>query len=316
MRMKNDETIKELVFCLDGSYACREREQEVQRCCRMLAAEGIAAGICGDPENAAVCGSDDYRGRKRKREQKLKAAEAPVQSSGGRLYLTDSLRLYRACRESGFAAAGYLHAGNRQESFPGASYILMQPDEVSKDSYCKIWQRLAGYPWTIAETKRLVLREVTPEDYKALYLLYDAEAKRFLTPLSEDCGKEQEILRSYAENIYGFYGYGMWGIWEKTRGELIGRVGFAPPADGSGLPELGYLVRRDCRRRGYAKEAAEAALAFAATELGMTEAALQTDAANRASIALAKVLGFAREEQEPGSEETGTLRWIKKLIAG
>lgn len=295
MRMKNDETMKELVFCLDGSYACREREQEVQRCCRMLAAEGTAVCICGDPENAAACGSDDYCGR---------------------LYLTDSLRLYRACRESGFAAAGYLHAGNRLESFPGASYILMQPDEVSKDSYCKIWQRLAGYPWTIAETKRLVLREVTPEDYKALYLLYDAEAKRFLTPLSEDCGKEQEILRSYAENIYGFYGYGMWGIWEKTRGELIGRVGFAPPAGGSGLPELGYLVRGDCRRRGYAKEAAEAALAFAATELGMTEAALQTDAANRASIALAKGLGFVREEQEPGSEETGTLRWIKTLIAG
>ncbi len=308
MAMNRNEIIMELFFCLDERYACRERGEEVQRCCRELPLQGISVHICTDPkEDAAaklpVC---------RRAEQKLQ--ERLLQADGGSLYLADSAHTYQSCREKGLLAAGYLHAGNQQEPFPGTEYILMQPDEVSADSYCKIWQRLAGMPWTIAKTRHLVLREVSPEDYRALYSLYDAEANRFLTPLSGDREKEQEILRAYAENIYRFYGYGMWGIWEKTSAELIGRVGFAPPVNAEGIPELGYLVRKDCRRKGYAREAAEAALAFARDELGMAEVALQTNTVNKASIALARALGFQITKKTEDSAEGEVLCWTKRLL--
>ncbi len=285
MAMKKIETLTELVFWLDERYVCKEREREVERCYRELPAEGLPVFVRGDPAEGACC-----------------------------LYLTDSAVLYQRCREKGLPAAGYLHAGNRQESFPGAEYILMQPDEISADSYCKIWQRLAGHPWIIARTKRLTLQEVSPEDYEALYLLYDAQARRFLTPLSEDREKEQEILRVYAEKIYGFYGYGMWGIWETASGELIGRIGFAPPTEAKGIPELGYLVRKDCRGKGYAKEAARAALTFAKDELGIAEVALQTDAANAASVALAMSLGFQVEEKTTVGATGKVLHWTKTLL--
>lgn len=307
MAMKENEIKMELLFCLDERYACREREQEVQRCCRELPLQGIAVHIGRDPEEDAA----ELAACKRV-EQTLQKQQR--RGNAGSLYLADSADMFRRCRQGGFHAVGYLHAGNRREQFPGAEYILMQPDEVSEDSYCKIWQRLSGVPWTIAETKRLVLREVSPDDYEALYSLYDAEAGRFLTPLSDDRGKEREILRAYAENIYHFYGYGMWGIWEKSSAELIGRVGFAPPANAEGAPELGYLVRQDCRRKGYAREAAEAALAFARDELGMEEVALQTNAANEASLALARALGFQITEKTADSAESGVLRLVKKLL--
>ncbi len=307
MAMKENEITMELLFCLDERYACREREQEVQRCCRELPLQGIAVRIARDPEGGATAEMACKRAEQTLQEQQMRG-------NAGSLYLADSADMFQRCRKSGFHAVGYLHAGNRREQFPGAEYILMQPDEVSEDSYCKIWQRLAGVPWTIAQTRRLVLREVSPDDYRALYSLYDAEANRFLTPLSDDRGKEQEILRAYAENIYHFYGYGMWGIWEKSGAELIGRIGFAPPANAEGAPELGYLVRRDCRRKGYAREAAEAALAFARDELGMEEVALQTNAANEASLALARALGFQITEKTAGSAGSEVLRLIKKLL--
>lgn len=307
MAMKRNEIIMELFFCLDERYACRERGQEVERCCRKLPLQGIAVHSCAESEEGAAelksCGQT---------EQTLQ--EQQMQGKGGSLYLADSAYTYQSCREKGLFAAGYLHAGNQQEQFPGAEYILMQPDEVSADSYCKIWQRLAGRPWTIAETEHLVLREVSSDDYRALFSLYDAEANRFLPPLSDDSEKEQEILRAYAENIYHFYGYGMWGIWEKTSAELIGRVGFAPPVNAEGVPELGYLVRQDCRRKGYAREAAEAALVFARDELGMAEVALQTNAANKASIALARALGFQMTEKTADSAGGEVLRWAKRLL--
>ena len=109
--------------------------------------------------------------------------ERPEKPDPETLYLTDSAGTYRKLSAEGFCTAGYLHAGNRGESFEGADYLLEQPEEVDTDSYVKIWQRLSGLPWTIAVTRRLRIREMVPEDLEGLYRLYeDEEARRFLEP--------------------------------------------------------------------------------------------------------------------------------------
>lgn len=62
------------------------------------------------------------------------------------LFLCDDGSLLRRLREGGLYAAGYLHSGNAGEKFPGADYIIQEPDLVDPDSYVKIYEREAGLP--------------------------------------------------------------------------------------------------------------------------------------------------------------------------
>ena len=55
-------------------------------------------------------------------------------------------------------------------------------------------------------------------------------------------------------------GYGLWAVEEKASGRLVGRVGYFFP-EGWPQEEIGWLFRRDVWGRGYATEAATAALA-------------------------------------------------------
>ena len=54
-------------------------------------------------------------------------------------------------------------------------------------------------------------------------------------------------------------GFGLWAVILKKTGEMIGDCGLTMQRiDGELLPEIGYHIRRDCQRRGYASEAGRA----------------------------------------------------------
>ena len=227
------------------------------------------------------------------------------------LYVTDSGRICQEMARQGIPAIGYLHDGNRDEVFPGAMYIVENPQEIDADSWMKIYQRLTGRPWTIARTPRLVIREMVPEDLDALYVLYgDPEARRFLDPPQEDRAEEAKILQAYIDKVYGFYGYGMWAVCKRTDGEMIGRAGFAPYEGNGQAPELGYLIRADLRRQGYAAEAVGAVLHFAKESLGFVRVGAHTVKGNAASIALLRKLGF----KEVDAAAAGNLLYFGKEL--
>ena len=106
------------------------------------------------------------------------------------------------------------------------------------------------------ETDRLVLREMTPEDYEALYaVLADPEIMRHY-PYAFD---EARVRAWIARNIerYRIFGFGLWAVCLKATGEMIGDCGLTMQLIGGVIkPEIGYHIRRDMQRRGYAKEAA------------------------------------------------------------
>ncbi len=62
-------------------------------------------------------------------------------------------------------------------------------------------------------------------------------------------------------------GFGQWALVERDSGELVGRTGLMRPPDWPDL-EVGWLVGRDRRGRGYATEAGAAALRWAFEQLG------------------------------------------------
>ncbi len=110
----------------------------------------------------------------------------------------------------------------------------------------------------ILETERLFLREMTMDDFDALYaVLGDKEIMQHY-PYSFD----EERVRSWIERNMKRYtddGFGLWAVCLKDTGEMIGDCGLTlQNIDGTMLPEIGYHIRRDQQRKGYAKEAAMA----------------------------------------------------------
>lgn len=120
----------------------------------------------------------------------------------------------------------------------------------------------------ILETERLFLREMTMEDYDALYaVLADREIMQYY-PYAFDSARVKDWIRRN-QTRYRTDGFGLWAVCLKSTGEMIGDCGLTlQPIEGQLLPEIGYHIRRDCQRRGYAREAASAVRdwAFAHTE--------------------------------------------------
>ena len=230
--------LRTVCFLLSPERQTKRREREVRETEENLRRYGIEEKVCvfsSEMEEEDVL---QFR-----REEKADTSMDSIEV----LYLADSAEGYRRLVEAGFPVAGYLHDGNTGEEFSGAKYLLEQPEEVDGDSYVKIWQRLTGRPWTIAVTERLVIREETTKDLDGRYLLYDEEAEKFLEPPSADREKEREILRVYMEKIYGFYGFGMWGIFDRTSGEMIGTLPWRERSGGLRVPHPEGSARRGPR---------------------------------------------------------------------
>ncbi|QDQ27119.1 GNAT family N-acetyltransferase [Chitinimonas arctica] len=91
-------------------------------------------------------------------------------------------------------------------------------------------------------------------------------------------------------------GYGFWSVREKASGEIVGQAGLMYPADNPAL-EIGWLVERRHWGKGYASEAAQAALDHAFQVVRAERVMAQIAPANTASRALARKLGM-REDVE------------------
>jgi RimJ/RimL family protein N-acetyltransferase len=82
----------------------------------------------------------------------------------------------------------------------------------------------------------------------------------------------------------------MFSVIEKSSGRWIGRVGPWQPGGWPG-PEVGWGIARDVWGKGYALEAATAAMDFAVDELGWTDIIHTINPDNLASQKLAARLG-------------------------
>lgn len=110
----------------------------------------------------------------------------------------------------------------------------------------------------ILETERLILREMNEGDYDALYaVLADSDIMQHY-PYTFD---EARVRGWISRNIerYRIFGFGLWAVCLKETGEIIGDCGLTMQMIGNSIkPEIGYHIRKDFQRRGYAKEAASA----------------------------------------------------------
>jgi RimJ/RimL family protein N-acetyltransferase len=192
----------------------------------------------------------------------------------------------------------YLNDDNKSMSFPNGSYCIESMDDVDDDYLEKVYRRFRGLPWDIVSTERLKIREISTSDVPRLYELYkDENITKYMEPLFPEIEQEIEYTRNYIENVYKFYGYGMWVIVEKNSGLVIGRVGVEYKEGFDGL-ELGFMLGVDYQHKGYAYEACKAVLTYGQTELGQKKFCAFVDENNISSINLCRKLGFVENKKE------------------
>ena len=123
----------------------------------------------------------------------------------------------------------------------------------------------------ILETERLALRQMGESDFDALAaILQDPQVM-----YAYEHGFSDEEVRQWLDRQmerYAAYGFGLWAVIEKASGDFIGQCGVTMQDwDGREVPEIGYHLRRDQWRHGFASEAAAACKEYAFTELGFQE---------------------------------------------
>lgn len=145
-----------------------------------------------------------------------------------------------------------------------------------------------NYP--VLETGRLLLRMLQESDfeqYSAIHL--DPEVTRFTARKQMDRMETWRHL-SFIAGHWHLRGFGMWGVFEKDTGRLVGRVGFHQP-DGWPDFELGWTIGRAFWGRGYATEAAARCVRYAFEDMDRDHLISLIDPLNVASIRVAERIG-------------------------
>lgn len=141
-------------------------------------------------------------------------------------------------------------------------------------------------------TERLTLRPLTLDDAAALFAVFrDTETMRYWhelphTSVGVTHSMIQDMLR-HADNCW-------WAICLAADAPAVGFVGYL---GATALPGMGYILRADCWRQGYATEAVQAAVDYGFRQLRFDRIELWIHERNRASQALAHKLGFAYRGQ-------------------
>jgi len=120
----------------------------------------------------------------------------------------------------------------------------------------------------ILETERLILREMDQNDFHALYaVLADSDIMEHYPYTFDETRVRNWIVRNMER--YQKDGFGLWAVVRKETGEMIGDCGITMQnIHGRWLPEIGYHIRADHQRKGYASEAAAASIRYAFENYG------------------------------------------------
>ncbi len=144
--------------------------------------------------------------------------------------------------------------------------------------------RTLGIPMEICRTKRLIIREISEKDAAVVREIFkDGAETGFTDPFKGSLEETTLLLREYCRYYYDMHGYGYYLICLKETGEPAGIAGLK-----SGC-ELGYVIKKEYRRKGYMFEACSAILKKLSSD---EDIRVCVDPSNPAGLCLAKKLGI------------------------
>ena len=205
----------------------------------------------------------------------------------------------------------FVAVGDAMFSGIGVEYAVESFEAVDEKYLERVLRRHLGLPWNIIESDRVLIRELTPEDYK-------------FVSKEENAFSDEEQYLAYLNSQYRFYEYGLWGIERREDGILVGTAGvwnYEPKRTGNNRVkirepqnvwrwnkknpeketaedfvlqlELGYRTFAPYRRNGYAEEACKLIFSYVGEWYGDEyEIFAVTKASNTASENLLNKLNF------------------------
>ena len=167
-------------------------------------------------------------------------------------------------------------------------------DSLDETYVAHLRARYFGEPVIIGETKRLVLREMQPEDIDAFYAFEDAGCEEVLGSfIKESKESSRKHLQAYIENMYPLYDYGIWAVELRDTKELIGLCGLGQTeVKGECCTDLGYYICPKCRNMGFASECVQFVLDYAKNYLEFPWIYAIIKEENRISKGILRKFGF------------------------
>jgi RimJ/RimL family protein N-acetyltransferase len=168
----------------------------------------------------------------------------------------------------------------------------------------------------ILETERLILREILPSDDEKMFEMdSDPEVYKFLDrkPI-RNILQSQKMIETIRDQ-YARIGIGRWAIVEKESGNFVGWTGFKFEKENENghhdFYNLKFRLLRKYWGKGYVTEATKAAIAYAFTELKLSEIYSMTLTSNVKSQRVLDKLGFTLQEKFMYQGEEIT--WYQKM---
>lgn len=158
---------------------------------------------------------------------------------------------------------------------------------------------LTGQGEIVLETQRLALRAIADGDAALQYRVLNTPA------VMEHLGGVKELREIEAKHaksmaLYELRGFSFLMVIEKATGDLVGHAGLKivdhPCAPNIGDHEIGWVLREDRWRRGYAYEAMVAVIEWAFDRVGAPHVVALTSARNVGSWKLMQKLAMERRQ--------------------
>ena len=241
------------------------------------------------------------------------------------LILCDLDKNIELAKKHNLPVIAFSHKNNRQESLMGIPWLILDTDGLSpfflNEVYCRHYKK----PLTITTTNRCIIRELTTRQLPELLQLQKENKNNpsgcFFPQNCSTYAEAEEFLQNYIKNQYTFYGYGIYGIFNKKNETFLGIAGFSPfenvitsdtlnskekkpeilrdfsgqnfedaPENNSNeyCIEIGYSVLKKWQQQGIASEALPPLIHFSKEYLGFTKIVTRIEKNNIASIRLAK----------------------------
>jgi len=223
----------------------------------------------------------------------LNSGKLPAQEV---LIVSDNSDILAESAKAGMITIAFLPPAENRP-LPQVDIIVEGFEEVDYDFFEKIYQRHHNLPWTILETERLVVRELALSDMDALFELYSYEGMTDYMEGLYPYEEEYEYQKAYIANMYRFFGYGMWLVFEKETAKLVGRAGVEHREELDGELELGYAIGTPWQGRGYATEVCAGIMRYVRDELGFEEICSLVEPENKPSVHLLEKWGFTEDVQ-------------------
>lgn len=231
------------------------------------------------------------------------------------IVIEDSENGVKAAKAAGMACLGFINPNSGSQDLSKADYLFESFDAIDGDFLQMVHAHCFDERYVVAESERLVLREMLVEDAG------DETIKKIITTAlnvgeKNECPKhndgaglllndEKELqnekfqnlrgyISDYRKNSYKFLGFGLWLVELKCecdddKPKVIGIAGIDRKVNGDF--ELGYYIMPEYRRLGYAYEAC-AEILDCMKDSGLDTINVTIEKNNEASIALAKKLMF------------------------